>query len=141
ADDQLAQGEQLLLAPGPVNARALLPAGQPTAPGEFPGGADPDDEPPAVLGYRLASGGIGVGGPGRDARLDRPGAVKVLRHALRGPPRRGSARHEALAGGHGPRGIRDKAALEKLPPDEQKAFTQIWADVAALRKKDEEMPN
>jgi tetratricopeptide (TPR) repeat protein/serine/threonine protein kinase len=32
-------------------------------------------------------------------------------------------------------GIRDKAALEKLPPDEQKAFTQLWADVAALLKK------
>jgi hypothetical protein len=34
-------------------------------------------------------------------------------------------------------GIRDKAALEKLPPDEQKAFTQLWADVAALLKKAE----
>jgi tetratricopeptide (TPR) repeat protein len=31
--------------------------------------------------------------------------------------------------------IRDKAALEKLPADEQKAFTQLWADVAALLKK------
>jgi eukaryotic-like serine/threonine-protein kinase len=37
-------------------------------------------------------------------------------------------------------GIRDKAALEKLPPDEQKAFTQLWADVTALRKKAEEVP-
>jgi serine/threonine protein kinase len=35
-------------------------------------------------------------------------------------------------------GIRDKAALEKLPPDEQKACTQFWADVAALLKKAEE---
>ena len=27
-------------------------------------------------------------------------------------------------------GIRDKAALAKLPAEEQKAFTQLWADVA-----------
>src|SRR5262249_31722414 len=32
-------------------------------------------------------------------------------------------------------GIRDNAALEKLPTDEQKAFTQLWADVAALLQK------
>jgi tetratricopeptide (TPR) repeat protein len=32
-------------------------------------------------------------------------------------------------------GIRGQAALEKLPPDEQKAFTQLWADVAALLQK------
>jgi tetratricopeptide (TPR) repeat protein len=32
-------------------------------------------------------------------------------------------------------GIRDRAALEKQPPDEQKAFMQLWADVAALLKK------
>jgi hypothetical protein len=31
--------------------------------------------------------------------------------------------------------IRDKAALEKLPADEQKVFTQLWADVAARLKK------
>jgi tetratricopeptide (TPR) repeat protein len=37
-------------------------------------------------------------------------------------------------------GIRDMAALEKLPPDEQKAFTQLWVDVAALQKRAEEMP-
>jgi hypothetical protein len=35
-------------------------------------------------------------------------------------------------------GIRDRAALEKLPADEQKAFTQLWDDVAALLKKAEE---
>jgi hypothetical protein len=34
-------------------------------------------------------------------------------------------------------GIRDKAALAKLPAEEQKAFTQLWADVAALRKQAE----
>jgi len=34
-------------------------------------------------------------------------------------------------------GIRDKAALAKLPAQEQKAFTQLWADVAALLKKAE----
>ena len=35
-------------------------------------------------------------------------------------------------------GIRDAAALAKLPADEQKALTQLWADVAALLKKAEE---
>jgi tetratricopeptide (TPR) repeat protein len=34
-------------------------------------------------------------------------------------------------------GIRDKAALEKLPPNEQRSFTQLWDDVAALLKKAE----
>src|SRR5262249_46226465 len=29
-------------------------------------------------------------------------------------------------------GIRDAAALAKLPADEQKAFAQLWADVGAL---------
>ena len=32
-------------------------------------------------------------------------------------------------------GIRDAAALAKLPADEQKVFSQLWADVAALLKK------
>src|SRR5262249_10720078 len=32
-------------------------------------------------------------------------------------------------------GIRDAAALAKLPPEEQKAFAQLWADVAALLRK------
>src|SRR5262249_43247176 len=32
-------------------------------------------------------------------------------------------------------GIRDRAALAKLPAQEQKAFTQLWADVAALLQK------
>jgi tetratricopeptide (TPR) repeat protein/serine/threonine protein kinase len=34
-------------------------------------------------------------------------------------------------------GLRDTAALAKLPADEQKAFAQLWADVAALLKKAE----
>ena len=34
-------------------------------------------------------------------------------------------------------GIRDATALAKLPADEQKAFTQLWADVAVLLKKAE----
>jgi hypothetical protein len=37
-------------------------------------------------------------------------------------------------------GLRDAAALAKLPADEQKAFTRLWADVAALLKKAEEKP-
>ncbi len=32
-------------------------------------------------------------------------------------------------------GIRDPAALGKLPPDEQKAFTALWTDVDALLKR------
>ncbi len=32
-------------------------------------------------------------------------------------------------------GLRDAAALAKLPADDQKAFTQLWADVAVLLKK------
>jgi tetratricopeptide (TPR) repeat protein len=32
-------------------------------------------------------------------------------------------------------GVRDEAALAKLPGEEQKACTQLWADVAALLKK------
>jgi hypothetical protein len=34
-------------------------------------------------------------------------------------------------------GLRDAAALAKLLADEQKAFTHLWADVAALLKKAE----
>jgi hypothetical protein len=37
-------------------------------------------------------------------------------------------------------GIRDKAALEKLPAEVEKAFTQLWADVAALLNRAEEVP-
>jgi serine/threonine protein kinase/formylglycine-generating enzyme required for sulfatase activity len=38
--------------------------------------------------------------------------------------------------------IRDAAALAKLPADEQKAFTQLWSDVAELsRKADESADN
>jgi hypothetical protein len=32
-------------------------------------------------------------------------------------------------------GIRDQVALAKLPAEEQKAFAQLWADVAALLKE------
>jgi NAD(P)-dependent dehydrogenase (short-subunit alcohol dehydrogenase family) len=35
-------------------------------------------------------------------------------------------------------GIRDGAALGNFPSDERKAFTRLWADVAALLKKAEE---
>src|SRR5262249_55219944 len=37
-------------------------------------------------------------------------------------------------------GIRDKESLAKLPAEEHKAFTQLWADVAALLKKAEAQP-
>ncbi len=38
-------------------------------------------------------------------------------------------------------GIRDAAALAQLPADEQKAFAQLWADVAALLKAAEGQGN
>jgi serine/threonine-protein kinase len=38
-------------------------------------------------------------------------------------------------------GIRDKAALEKLPAGEREAFAQLWADVATLLKRAQEKPN
>ena len=38
-------------------------------------------------------------------------------------------------------GIRDAAALAKLPADEQKAWTQLWTDVAELLTKAEEKVN
>jgi tetratricopeptide (TPR) repeat protein len=37
-------------------------------------------------------------------------------------------------------GLRDEAALARLPADEQKAFTRLWADVAALLNKAEAPP-
>jgi eukaryotic-like serine/threonine-protein kinase len=37
-------------------------------------------------------------------------------------------------------GLRDRAALAKLPAEERVACTQLWADVAALQKKAEEKP-
>ena len=37
-------------------------------------------------------------------------------------------------------GIRDAASLAKLPAEEQKAFNQLWNDVAVLLKKAEEKP-
>jgi hypothetical protein len=37
-------------------------------------------------------------------------------------------------------GIRDEKALGKLPAAEQKAFAQLWADVAAVSKKVAERP-
>ena len=37
-------------------------------------------------------------------------------------------------------GIRDQAALAKLSDEERTAFTQLWADVAALEKKALEVP-
>jgi hypothetical protein len=36
---------------------------------------------------------------------------------------------------HDLKGVRDKAALAKLPEEERKAWQELWADVEALRKK------
>jgi tetratricopeptide (TPR) repeat protein len=55
----------------------------------------------------------------------RPAIVKTLRHRQQDPD---------LAG------IRDAASLAKLPAEEQKAFNQLWNDVAVLLKKAEEKP-
>jgi hypothetical protein len=38
-------------------------------------------------------------------------------------------------------GIRDKAALNQLPAQEQQAFAQLWSDVAALLAKTAGSPN
>jgi tetratricopeptide (TPR) repeat protein len=38
-------------------------------------------------------------------------------------------------------GLRDRAALAKLPAEQQKACTQLWADVATLLKKAQEKTN
>ncbi|MSR55527.1 MAG: hypothetical protein EXS09_19920 [Gemmataceae bacterium] len=35
-------------------------------------------------------------------------------------------------------GLRDVTNLAKLSPEEQKTFTQLWSDVAAVLKKAEE---
>jgi hypothetical protein len=45
-----------------------------------------------------------------------------------------------MSDSHSPSGICYGAALAKLPADEQNAFTQLWADVAALLKKAEDRP-
>ena len=37
-------------------------------------------------------------------------------------------------------GLRDEAVLAKLTAEEQMAFTQLWADVAALLNKAKEKP-
>jgi tetratricopeptide (TPR) repeat protein len=55
----------------------------------------------------------------------RPAIVKTLRHWQQDPD---------LAG------LRDPASLAKLPAEERKAFTQLWADVAALLEKADEKP-
>jgi hypothetical protein len=41
---------------------------------------------------------------------------------------------------HLPSVVRTKAALAKLPADARAAFTQLWADVAALLKKAQPKP-
>jgi serine/threonine-protein kinase len=72
---------------GVLSEGAADPATVPAAP---PAG-DPDDEPPAIAGYSLSGNRLGAGGMavvwlGRDARLNRDVAVKVMRHRLHGRP-------------------------------------------------------
>jgi hypothetical protein len=45
-----------------------------------------------------------------------------------------------MSDSHSPFVVRTKAALAKLPADERAAFTQLWADVAALLKKAQAKP-
>jgi tRNA A-37 threonylcarbamoyl transferase component Bud32 len=90
ADDQEAQGEQLLQGPCPVNAKALLPGERPTVPGAPPA-AEPGD---ALVGRRLGpylvEQRVGDGGMGTVYRARREGdyrqqvAVKVIRPGLDG---------------------------------------------------------
>jgi hypothetical protein len=56
---------------------------------------------------------------------DRAAVQQVLTHWQQNP---------ALAG------LRDPAALAKLPAEERKTCTQLWADVAELRTRAEEKP-
>src|SRR5262249_14263223 len=55
-----------------------------------------------------------------DRPADRTAARQTLRYWQKDP---------------GLAGLRDKEALDKLPAEEQKAFVQLWADVAATLEK------
>jgi predicted ribosomally synthesized peptide with SipW-like signal peptide len=108
----------------------------------------------AACAASLAAAGLGQGEPPSDDRAK----AKLRRQALdwlkaelavwakyleSGPPQvrplvvltlNHWTKDTALAG------IRDKAALARLPAEEHKAFTRLWADVAVLLKKAQEKP-
>jgi hypothetical protein len=68
-------------------------------------------------------------------------AVILSRHVRRDPtPRSRPSRRHRQQDAH-LAGIRDAAALAKLPAAEQNSFTHFWANVAQLLKKAEETAN
>jgi tetratricopeptide (TPR) repeat protein len=96
---------------------------------------------------------LAADGPGEDvAKLDDKERAHLRRQALDWlranltlrtkqleagtPADRAAVRQAMLSWQNDPAlaGLRDAAALAKLPAEEQKAFTQLWADVAALLK-------
>src|SRR6185369_4854586 len=105
--------------------------------------------------YRAAgSAALAAAGQGGDAaKLDDAAKAKLRKQALDwlradlalrakqldgDKPADRAAVQQALLNwrkGPGLASLRDAAALAKLPADEQKAFTQLWTDVAALLKK------
>jgi tetratricopeptide (TPR) repeat protein len=106
--------------------------------------------------HAACSAALAAAGRGEDAgKLDATERARLRKRALAwlradlallgeqlggGPPAaRAALRHwqqdSALAG------IRDKAALDKLPAREHKAFAQLWSDVAALLAKTAAAPN
>ncbi|HZY86491.1 MAG TPA: tetratricopeptide repeat protein, partial [Gemmataceae bacterium] len=108
----------------------------------------------AACAASLAAAGLGKGEPPPDdaakAKLRRQ-ALDWLKaelavwakHLESGPPEARPAIVQTLSHWREDTdlaGIRDMAALAKLPTEEGKAFTRLWADVAALLKKAEEKP-
>ena len=76
-----------------------------------------------MSGKFLASallGALVVAQLGSGTPADRAAVQQALRHWQR---------DSGLAG------LRDRKELAKLPAEEQKAFSRLWADVAALLKK------
>jgi Flp pilus assembly protein TadD len=122
--------------------------------------ADPksaDDLKAAHRYHAACSTALAAAGRGEDARkLDDQERARMRRQALDwlradlasrtrqvegGQPADRAAVQEALRQWQEDNdlaGLRNKAALEKLSAEEQKAFTQLWIEVAELRKKVEE---
>jgi tetratricopeptide (TPR) repeat protein len=122
--------------------------------------ADPKlaSNPPPGLRYNAAcSAALAAAGQGEDAaKLEDAARAKLRGQALdwlkadvsawgqlldSGPPQARATLVRTLSNWQKDAdlaGLRDAAALARLPADEQKAFAQLWADVAALRKKAEE---